>query len=65
MHDVGLEKFSKENAERVGNQMGRFIETDEGVENIHKTVMRLKVEVNVKEPLLAGFWWKNSQGDEK
>lgn len=35
------------------------------MENINKTILRLKVEINVNEPLLVGFWWKNSVGEDK
>lgn len=55
VHGLGLEKFSVGNAQRIGNQIGRFVETEDEVESRHKTVMRLDVEVDVKDPLLAGF----------
>lgn len=42
-----------------------FIKTEKELESTHKIVMRLKVEVDVKNPLLAEFWWTNSQSDKK
>lgn len=64
IHDHGLENFSVDNARVIGAKIGNFIKTEEEVENTHKTYTRLKVEVNVEKPLLAGFWWINS-GDEE
>lgn len=60
VHDLRVEKFSFENAKVIGEQIGRFIESEKEVENVQKTFVILKVEVNVEEQLMTGFWWVNS-----
>lgn len=64
IHDLGLEKFNMENAKRIGNIIGEYVETDKDVENTCRSFLRLKVVVDAKKPLLAGFWWSNSHGNE-
>lgn len=65
IHDLGPEKFSRESAQIIGDKIGAFIETDQEVENVHKTCIRMKVEVNIDNPLMSGFWWTNSKGVEQ
>lgn len=60
IHDLGLEKFSTENAQRIGNNIGEYIETHREVEKLSKSYLRLKVVVDTEKPLMAGFRWKNS-----
>lgn len=60
MHDLGLKKYSSENAKVIGEKIGKFIQTEEEIEKAQKTYIRLKVEVNVEEWLMLGFWWVNS-----
>lgn len=43
----------------------KFIETDEDVESAHKTYIHMKLEVNIELPVIAGFWWINSSGEEQ
>lgn len=64
IHDLDLEKFSTKNARRFGNSISEYIETNREVENLSKSYLRLKVVVNVEEPLMDDFWWKNLQGIE-
>lgn len=64
IHDLGLEKFSMENAQRIGNSIGEFVETQKDVDDISSSYLRLKVVVNTDKPLMPHFWWKNSQGFE-
>lgn len=64
VHNLGLEKFSMENAHRIGNSIGRYIETDKDVENKSNSYLNLKVVVDTEKTLMARFWWQISQGDE-
>lgn len=65
VHDFGLEKFSVENTQVIGNKIGSFIETGEEVESTQKSYMRMNVDVNVEDPLMVGFSWTNSRGVEQ
>lgn len=42
VHDLGLEKFSSENATVIGEKNGDFIETEENVESAYKTYTWMK-----------------------
>lgn len=35
------------------------------MESAHKTYIHMKVEVNIELPVIAGFWWINSSGEEQ
>lgn len=65
VHDLGYEKFSPENARRVGDKIGKCIDVESNETLTGRSFLRIKVEVEVQKPLMAGFWWKNSQGAEK
>lgn len=41
------------------------METEDDVENVHMNYIRMKVEVNNDNPLMPGFWWRNSKGKEQ
>lgn len=55
VHELGLKKLSRENAHIIGDQIGTFIQTDEEVECKQRTYIRMKVEVNIDQPLMVGF----------
>lgn len=61
IHDVRLEIF---NAAKIGNKIGKFIEVEKEIEKATSCHLRMKVEVDVSQSLLDGFWWKNSEGKE-
>lgn len=42
IHDLGLEKFSTENAQRIRNIIGEYVEIEKGVED-SSSYIRLKV----------------------
>lgn len=56
VHNLILEIFSLENVQVIGDKLDYFIKTEEDVENVHKTYIRMKVEVVVQNPLMVGFW---------
>lgn len=39
IHEVGPEKFNTENAQKIGNSIGKYIETDREVENLSKSYL--------------------------
>lgn len=64
IHDLGLENFSTENAQRIGNSIGEHIETYKEVEILSNIYLWLKVEVDTEKSPMDGFLWKNSQANE-
>lgn len=51
IHDLGLEKFSRENDRKIENKIGKCMEVEQNV----KTIRRMKGEMNVNDPLMVGF----------
>lgn len=41
VHDLGLEKFSTENAQIIGNKIGKCVEIESNVESTQMSYMRL------------------------
>lgn len=62
--DLVQKKFSAEDAQKIENSIGKYIETDSGIENISKCYLRLKVVVDTQKLLKTRFWWMNSQKSE-
>lgn len=65
VHELKFEKFILENTRLIDNYIGPCIEVDKEVEQPNRNYVWMKVEVNVDKPLLAGFWWMNSQGKDQ
>jgi hypothetical protein len=61
-----LEYISKENAEAIGNGMGKFIEANlAGVVDARwGNFIRVKVKVSVTKPLQNGFWLERLSLDD-
>ena len=62
-HNLPLEYLTKENAEIIGNGMGKYIEVDlSGTESSKGgNFLRFKVEIKSSAPLLKGFWLERTQ----
>lgn len=58
IHGMPLELFSKQNAIRAGNRVGSVIEVEDPFNgtSINRGFLRIKVSVNINNPLVAGFW---------
>lgn len=57
--------FNKENAYHIGDTIGRCVAV-ESVEIMKlRPYLRVRVEVDVSTPLMEGFNWSNSTGQEK
>lgn len=65
VHGLSLDMYNSDNPRRIGNKVGRCIMIKPDQVMHHKSFMRLKLEINTEEPLLAGFWWSNMKGEEK
>lgn len=53
-----LEFFSKQNASHVGSKLGEVIEAEDPFDGttINRGFLRVRVSVNIKNPLVTGFW---------
>lgn len=60
IHGLEVEKFSKQNAERIGESLGNVLEVDDilGLMGLDRDFVRIKVEVDIWKPLQAGFWYR-------
>ena len=61
-HNLPLEYISEENAEKIGNRVGSFLEADlVGVADARwGNFLRIKVELCAKNPLLNGCWMEQA-----
>lgn len=58
IHELQLEKFTTENAWRIGNSFGKCKEVEDQQDQIIRGFARITVEMNMEQPLHAGFSWK-------
>lgn len=60
-----LDKFSAQNADKIGEYIGKVIEIDQiwGPQCLDRDYLRIKVEIEATKSLLAGFWYtgRNSE----
>lgn len=60
-----LDMYNTENTYRIGNNVGRCISVESDHVMQQRSFLGLKIEINIKEPLMAGVGWTNSKGQEK
>ncbi|QHO43955.1 uncharacterized protein DS421_5g167110 [Arachis hypogaea] len=60
IHGLPYDKINIKNAEKIGAIIGRVISAEDPfVEgNMLRSFLRVRVEINVQEPLKTGFWFK-------
>ncbi|KAH7835689.1 hypothetical protein Vadar_028793 [Vaccinium darrowii] len=60
IHGLPVEKLSRANAEIIGNRMGKLLalETTPDGLCLSRGFLRVRVEINIEQPLLKGFWLK-------
>lgn len=65
IHGLEVGKFSKQNAESIGESLGTVLEVDEvlGPMGLDMDFVRIKVEIDARSPLQAGFWYRRGNGD--
>lgn len=65
VHGLSLDVSNAENARQIGNNLGKCIvvESEQLIKNC--SFLRIKTEININEPLQAGFGWVNDKGEEK
>lgn len=65
VHGLSLDVSNAENACQIGNNVGRclLVESDQVAKQ--RSYLKIKIEINVSEPLQVGFRWTNDKGQEK
>lgn len=60
-----MDKFSVQNAEKIGECIGKVIDVDDimGPMGLDRDFLRVKVEVNTQKPILAGIWYTRTNGE--
>lgn len=56
VHGVSLDMLNNENANQVANSLGKCLEVEKETEMQTRGYIKIKSEVGVEDPLLAGFW---------
>lgn len=62
---LSLDMLNAKNAECIGSSIGRCVSFEEEHLMRQRTFLRVQLEIDITVPLLAGFWWVNSNGQEK
>lgn len=62
---LSLEMHNQENAYRIGNSVGRCLELEADQLMQQRGVLRLKLEINIDDPLKEGFWWSGPSWEDK
>lgn len=64
IHGLEVEKFSKQNAEKICERIGTVIEVGDilGPMGIDRDYLRIKVEIDTMKQLLASFWYTRRNG---
>lgn len=62
MHGFPLEFFSKDNIVKTGRKLGEVLEVEDPFHGttISRGFLHTKISINVKNPLVAGFWLPRS-----
>lgn len=65
IHGLEVDKFSGQNAKKIGECIRTVIEVDEiiGPMGLDRDFLRVKVEVNTQNPLLADIWYTRTNGE--
>lgn len=65
IYGLSIDMYNTENVYRIRNNVGKCIMVESEQSMHQRNFLRLKIEINVDEPLMDGFWWSNSLGQEK
>lgn len=63
IHGFPIEKMSRANAEIIGKRFGRLLAIETSPDNIllARSFLRVKVEINIDQPLPKGFWIRRAK----
>lgn len=67
IHGLPIEKMSRTNAEIIGKRFGRLLAIETSPDNIllARSFLRVKVEINIDQPLPKGFWIRRKTPESK
>ncbi|KAG5565320.1 hypothetical protein RHGRI_001274 [Rhododendron griersonianum] len=67
IHGFPIEKMSRANAEIIGKRFGRLLAIETSPDNIllARSFLRVKVEINIDQPLPKGFWIRRKTSESK
>lgn len=65
IYGLSLEMFNDQNANCIAYSMGRCIRIEDTHVMQQRTFLRLQVDIDIAEPLMSGFKWVDSRGQEK
>lgn len=65
IYDLSLEMYNKENTSNIGNSIGRCILVEDDNIAKQRIFIKVKLEVDVTEPLVGCFGQTSKQGEEK
>lgn len=65
VHGLELDRLNDENAQLIGNNLGDVaqIENTMGPEGLDRSFLRMKVVIDARKPLKAGFWYARQNGE--
>lgn len=57
--------LSSTKTRRIEEGISRCIQMEEMNDQIKRSFIRIKVEIDSKKPLIVGFWWTNPRGEDR
>ncbi|KAH7864429.1 hypothetical protein Vadar_029522 [Vaccinium darrowii] len=67
IHGLPVEKMSRANAESIGKRFGKLLALEMSPNNmlLARSFLRVRVEIDINNPLPKGFWMKGKEGFNK
>lgn len=65
VHVLSPDMMNWDNTKKITNNLGKRIKLEKEADMQNRGFVRMKTEVNINNPLLAGFQWTNARGEEK
>ncbi|KAI8018869.1 Uncharacterized protein LOK49_LG04G00419 [Camellia lanceoleosa] len=63
-HGLPIQNMTKQNGNIIGNRLGKVLSVEAPQDGLllHRSFLRIRVEINTQHPLPRGFWLKRSPG---
>lgn len=65
VHGLSPQMINGENAEAIAGLVGQFVGMDKEDDMQNRGYLRLKVGLDVEQPLKSGFWWTDDEGGDQ
>lgn len=65
VHGLSPEMLNMENAVNIASRIGKNLFIDNEKDMLDRGYMRMKLEIDVADPVSPGFWWTNDRGMDK